>query len=1057
MNRTVSIVLASLVCLLGSWSVAVTQAPDWIVVDYTDLLDGRRLSHSGESVETLLTRLQGRALPVGNGRPGDALTHVLLDPLLEPYAFVLSDALDALEPARSKAIAWIELGSLWLPGERQPAWVELLRSRQFLVESDGAGQLRLVLPADNGTGYTAGRGAPRATSVKEAEAAYRLAWPVLRHVFAAERARLAKGAEAPHLEVTSFVYRHAPEWTQFTLGREPFVTRVDSTAPDGMRPPLDLEALGRFLEGGLQLEGARLEADGTLRLFGSQPASPPTMLGHEISLADVAVAHRAIFHGGLAEPYMSLDRGFSPQAAIVNYGGRLRDTRLGLVSLLCDIRFKTFSLGLGILEGTDLRESLRKVIDRFRTHIERFSANEDSAQVGAQQTRLWFYPDTVDLTVSVEGDVLAMRRPRLAAASERVEQDGGTARTVPPWTQATVSGINADYDRLAGFFPELADLDQVVRLLSLFTWLQQARLEGLPVPDLDVLLTTELPALATPRTYPQLLAFTALPRAGAETAVDVFDRVPFGEALERLNPTAAPGPAHERLERAIAVLDPAHPQSGEFLSSISGRDRSQLSASAADQFAYAAERLRMHRTVLETPGEDVRRRVVPRMQAGEGIRVFSIAIGGLDLDMKSALSRARGRKLGLGAAPGTATVLPASLGLTLSPAWKRDPRGLPPQRIPQHGSNGGSGVEHRRRVEATRIQTIYASSSIDARLRSLKYGDDGILESIERYEDRRRIHYRWVADKSGKTFRAESLLEPLAPDAFAAIPDRMAPGLTIFQVRDRVGEKRIPVRLQSRPTADSQQQIEATLPRTELQRLVLGHSADFAAGRPLGGLTTFPPQLGSVSTLMLLQQPSHAAEPWDEMAGTGFGETRADVLARSLNEWWGDDGAYASVVGTDPLRSAERWEAMGSIRGPVSLVYLVGDSTAADRLKEIRKVWKAGPVQTALSGGGAPRLTVVLSDEPPAVLARRLTRIARDPSYTGHALAVWSLAGPLRRDLPARWLDADRLAAIGIGSETIVTRRRFEQSLKTLSDAIQQASSEATRLEELAGPFLWYY
>ena len=61
----------------------------------------------------------------------------LLDPLLEPYAFVLPDALDSLSPTRGKFHA--EIGSLWQPGAAQPAWVELLRARRFVVESDGGG------------------------------------------------------------------------------------------------------------------------------------------------------------------------------------------------------------------------------------------------------------------------------------------------------------------------------------------------------------------------------------------------------------------------------------------------------------------------------------------------------------------------------------------------------------------------------------------------------------------------------------------------------------------------------------------------------------------------------------------------------------------------------------------------------------------------------------------------------------------------------------------------------------------------------------------------------
>ena len=43
----------------------------------------------------------------------------------------------------------------------------------------------------------------------------------------------------------------------------------------------------------------------------------------------------------------------------------------------------------------------------------------------------------------------------------------------------------------------LADLDQVVRLLSLFVWLEQAEGDGLLLPELDGILALELPELST--------------------------------------------------------------------------------------------------------------------------------------------------------------------------------------------------------------------------------------------------------------------------------------------------------------------------------------------------------------------------------------------------------------------------------------------------------------------------------------------------------------------------------------------------------------------------------
>ena len=72
--------------------------PEWVEVDYEALLDGRRLSHSGEPLAELLRRLGGRPLPAAGERAADRHAHGLLEPLVEPYAFVLADALDTLHP-----------------------------------------------------------------------------------------------------------------------------------------------------------------------------------------------------------------------------------------------------------------------------------------------------------------------------------------------------------------------------------------------------------------------------------------------------------------------------------------------------------------------------------------------------------------------------------------------------------------------------------------------------------------------------------------------------------------------------------------------------------------------------------------------------------------------------------------------------------------------------------------------------------------------------------------------------------------------------------------------
>src|SRR6185503_1787177 len=96
--------------------------------------------------------------------------------------------------------------------------------------------------------------------------------------------------------------------------------------------------------------------------------------------------------------------------------------------------------------------------------------------------------------------------------------------------------LNERHEELGSAFPEIASLDESVRYLALFTWLQAAKTRGLAVPDLDVLLDVELPAVPTPRRFPQLLSYDVLPPPGATDPVLVFDRTAIGDALVRLRP-----------------------------------------------------------------------------------------------------------------------------------------------------------------------------------------------------------------------------------------------------------------------------------------------------------------------------------------------------------------------------------------------------------------------------------------------------------------------------------------------------------------------------------------
>jgi hypothetical protein len=1121
----------------------------WHRIDYSELVDMRQLSHSGESVEILLRKLEGRPFPPAGERPADRLAHLLLDPLLEPYAFVLPDVADALAPAADPPL--VEVGSLWHPGEAQPAWAELLRARRYVVESDGGGRLRAFVPWEADAPLRPD-GLPAGSSVEAARAAWEAARSVLRHVLAAERRRL--GGDAATLELAVHAYRHFPARLEFQLGVGAHRPAVEDLAVPGSRTPLDLAGLAAFLERGWHLEGARLEPAGGLRLLESRSDTPrtepeaaaapaaepaptpkrgkgkkkqrpskveppsvapapsprsaqPGFLGAPLELSDFAVAHRAVFHGGVTEPYMSLDRGNSPQTTLVTYGGRLRDTRIGWVSLLCDMRFKTFYFGLGMLEGEDLRARMRERVPGLLTHLERFARDTRSGGVLSEQIRFWFYPDDVDLTVSPQGDVLVLRRVRMTATSERVQEEllpGGRVRPDPPWTQATIADINRNYDALAELFPELADLDRAVRLLSFFTWLRQARQDGLSIPDLDVLLDLELPSTPTPRLLPQLLSFNALPPVGGTGVVEALDRVPIAEALERLNPsTGRPLPARERYARALGALDARVPDQRAMLQELRGYDASALSDSVLDLLAYRAERLVMHRTVLRTLPPADGQRLAARERAGESLRVFSVGIGGIDLGMQQALDRARGtsRKLGWGASsrpapatgPARAAVaatrpVPRSAPASI-PATSRAlewPAGLRRSRMPAH-PNGRPGFTLSREADAAgagrRVLAVYGTDGPEARTRSVILDGQGRARAFDRYEDGRRIAYtlerqgsdvrtRAEAPRDYRGFRARA--SGAAVDA-AAAPARGAaalpPGLVALTVGSLVesddGERlAVPAveLIVEKQVDDSLRELKTEHPIPALRRLVLGRETARGNTDLLGGLFPLPEWLGPVSTVMLLMEDRCTWPPWASDAREIAGERDPIRLADSLQRWWqgvADPAArIGAVVGTHPARSPARWDGAPRPKRAILLAPRDGFPPPYEGLRdEIVSGWRGGPVVESLDaiGKADAELVVLVSAEGSGPFAARLRSAASAASLRGKLLAGWSLTGPIRDDLPARLLADGVIAGLGVAEGSIVGLRGAAARLASWSRAIAEGTEGNPRVERTGGPFIWFF
>jgi hypothetical protein len=1074
--------LGLLTMLVPPISRAADIAPDqqgWVEIDYGPLIERRQLTHSGDSVGTLLDR-------AATGQAADRLSLSLLDPLLEPYALVLPDTVDSFRPLTGAP--FVEIGHLWQPGEQQPAWVELLRARHLLVESDGNGRMRFFLPWTVADGDTASRPA----SQRAAETAWQSSWSILRHVLAAERSRLDAVAiaseEAVPIVIEVYAYTHSAARSRFGLGLLPFTATIDDLRSRGDRPPLDLAAWQAFLDEGLQLEGGILEEDGSIRLLGSKVATPPRLIGEPLTLADFAVAYRAVFYGGLAEPYMSLDRGYSPQSSLVNYGGRLRDTRLGLVTLLCDIRFKTFSLGLDIISGRDLRDELRRVLPDFRSHIERFALDKESQGVMSQQTRLWFYPDDVDLTIAPQADVLAMRRVRMTAASERVQAAGTAGQDDPPWTRQTIQAINGDYDGLSEFFPELADLDQVVRLLSFFTWLKHADGAGLRLPDLHDLLAIELPQLTTPKRFPQLLAFNALPASGSPQKAEVFDRVPVAEALDRLGAAGdRPLTALRRFDRALASLDPRDPGSARLLKELQGYASANLDDSALDMMAYKAERIRMHRTVLSTLALADQRTVVGRQQAGETLRIFSVGIGGLDLGMGKAVTRAGARSFSLAASGTSRREAPEGASSPrvntvsarpIHDEWRRHPVVDDTRTMPAHGMGAIPAVPGGRAdfvdgwielstppadgelaERSTWVETLVGRDGPDLRGRRLYVDQQGKAEVIVRLEASRYLSYR--LEGQGTVVHAvleETVARDVPPPAgvTALLPN----GLATLTISPTSAPTKLNLSLESTVLLE-RKRLGTDVPRVLLQRLVLGHAADRTPGTPLPALSPLPGQLGQPETLMVLSRSLTSDRAWAGSTDGVPGEEDAWVLGRTLNAWWREDASASgmgAVVGVDPGRSPGRWAAAPSIEGlPVLLLPEAAFSGSSAALREeLAASWKTGDVVDSLPAASTSPVVILISAEPVGLCASRVRELAVSPALKDRYLAVWCLSGRLREEFPRAVLEAGNLAALGVAENSVVGLREAPAQIAELGSVFGDSDRPA-RVEHLPGPFFWFY
>jgi hypothetical protein len=510
-----------------------------------------------------------------------------------------------------------------------------------------------------------------------------------------------------------------------------------------------------------------------------------------------------------------------------------------------------------------------------------------------------------------------------------------------------------------------------------------------------------------------------------------------------------------------------------------------------DRLSYRAERLLMHERVLETLSKDRRASVDARVKQEPLTRVFSVGIGGVDLGMSAALARAAGRsaKLGLVQNERAASAVAPSRGTAVEPpsTTVADPSVLPATEWPDHGLGpveertvvelpDGTGTIVTRRLLGSLVrkgsykpeggaqmawdEVLLAMEGPEARARRRISIPSGTAPVFERVEDERFVRYRF--DRAGNTLRATLAVAALPSQALGLTPQQGAsatvvpPELIVMDLLppaaasppgDREEPLVIRVRLRG---ADGRERV-APLPRSLLQRLVRGRSIDLTPERPLQAFTPATEVLGTSRSLMVLMSPDEARAPWSGPMAPRPGEEDASRLAAALTRWWSADPSSSAraVVGADPVASPARWARAPLLNGTFAVVAPV------DAFPGQASALRAG--LEGLPGSADATIVVIVSAEAPGVLGRRLRALASDPALSGKILAVASLGGPLRADLPASLLGEGRLAALGLCESGPVGLNRTVEEIVRFARSAGGDASKGLRVEDLVGPFTWFY
>lgn len=438
------------------------KSSNWVTIDYSGLASTSTITHSGETVGQIIRKIPNYT---------DELKGQVQQ-YLEPYSILCHDVL--LTSIQPDTLPLVNILTHYPVGSEQPAWVDLFREGHYQLYYNNQ-LIRVFIKGSN------------------AKSSFDRYQSIIRHPI--QDVIKSKNTSIENLEV--YVFKNDYAKTEIKLNTIPKVFHVNKLDLSPKRKSIDLTSIEDFLSKGVILEAVEVDENNDLYFYGVN-AVRQTMAGYPVSLSDMAVIYRSIFHYGNNAPYISLDKHEDNRYAKVNFGGHFENTRAGSVVLEADKLFKALGTGLDPNTHNLIKTKITKKVPDFLTEDERSLLEEMG--VGQTQIRYWFYPDSIG-TVT-DGSIGAILTHQFLADVERMDIKASPSNAV----KKTINHLNQYYSQYERAEKTFQELGTVGRIMSLVNWLKGMNMDDRI--ELDEFLSVKIPAFETPKKTKKMLAIT---------------------------------------------------------------------------------------------------------------------------------------------------------------------------------------------------------------------------------------------------------------------------------------------------------------------------------------------------------------------------------------------------------------------------------------------------------------------------------------------------------------------------------------------------------------------